>query len=463
MLQRPPGLPERPRFRYLTVVAPLIGLALTALAVCLYTPIPRRASSYLAIGFALIALIAVIAWSQLRRHQNRVLAYEREISLREAELASYQRAMRERMMRIRQEERDKLEDAHPEPSLCLERVALRISSVWEREPGDPDFLRLRTGIGTVPSRAKLIMPKREGGASDSVYASVQRLASEFRTLEDSPVWVDAARFGLIGIAGDEQAAEAFIRSLVIQLTTHHAPDEVKVAALFDERRSDAWSWLRWLPHSWDDAREYRFLFRSNGYRDETMERFLAELRRRRRAAIIGDSRKGCRLPTFVCLIPNSCAMDAHPEIGKLLLAESPPEGICTIVLAPSKEKLPPACHLVIELWPDHGAVARPTAMRKSAGTQEREAAAPSGRFTPDGVTLSEAERFARTLAPYRLQRSKERAADASPGECAHGAGTEDVRIGQLGLDGEKKPLAVLSERRAGAAGDDADASSGTAL
>lgn len=332
--------------------------------------------------------------------------------------------------------------------------------MWEREPVDADFLRLRTGIGTVSSSVKLIAPKREGGTADGVYGTAERLASECRDLADSPVWVDAARFRLIGIAGEEQPAEAFMRALVIQLATHHAPDEVKVAAVFDERHGEAWSWLRWLPHSWDDDREYRYLFQSHGYRHETMERFLTELRRRRRA-VGGEGRTGGRLPTFVCLIPNPSALDAHPAIGKLLLAESPPEGTCTIVLAPSKEQLPAACHLAIDLWPDRGAVARRKGNGQSAGTQERENVAPTGRFAPDGVTLAEAERFARTLAPYRLQRNKERVENVSSGASAD-LSSEEVRIGQLGLDGEKKPLAGLSERRVGSAGSCPDAGSGTA-
>lgn len=460
-LQRPPGLPIRPSFRYRVLLMPAAALVTAALAACYYAPIPRQATSYLAIGIVLTVMLAAIARNHIRRHRIHLQAYERAVLLCERELAAYWTSVRERTERMRVDEREALEETHPEPGLCAERAALRVSSVWEREAGDPDFLHLRIGTGAAPSRAKLILPKQEGRVKDAFYRSAERLASEGRDLTDAPVWVDVKKFGTIGIIGQEQAAESLLRALIIQLAAHHAPNEAKVAALFDERRSGSWSWLRWLPHSWDDEREYRYLFQAQRYRRETMERFLAELRHRKRRADGGDERSGGQLPTFICLIPNASALDAHPDVRKLLLAESQTERICTIMMAPSRDRLPAPCSLVIELWPDRGAIARRTSngtsSGRSAAESETEAIAPKGRFMPDQVTLVEAERFARTLAPYRLMRDiagskeTERADNWAEGQ------SEDVQIGQLGLDGEKKPLTELINRRIDAALERSDA------
>ncbi|MFB9324470.1 hypothetical protein ACFFSY_00760 [Paenibacillus aurantiacus] len=462
-LRRPPGVSAPPRLQYYTVHLPVVCFASAALAACLYGPIPHRASSYLAVGLAAFVIIAVIAGYGGRRQRTRLEAYEREVNVRSAEIAAHWASERERMSTMRQEEREALEETHPEPSLCLERAAIRISSVWERVPGDPDFLHLRAGIGSVPSRLNIILPKREGRAGDVVYASAAALAAEHRELTDMPVAVDVAKFRVIGITGDEQAAAALLRALVVQLATHHAPDEVKVAALFDDRRSDSWSWLRWLPHSWDDEREYRYLFQTQGYRQETMDRFLAELRLRRGAAGGDRARGGVPLPSFVCLVPNICDLSAHPEVGKLLLSDSAPEGICVIMTAPSRDLLPSACKLVIDLWPERGAVARRMMNGKPASSSEREITAPAGRFTPDQVTLTEAERFARTMAPYRQHRSMERAKETVYSNSLAGDRPGDVLIGQVELDGEKKPLAALPDRRMGAAWRRADDSSESVL
>lgn len=41
--------------------------------------------------------------------------------------------------------------------------------------------------------------------------------------------------------------------------THHAPNEVKIAAFYHEKEKKQWDWMRWLPHVWDEQRSMRFL------------------------------------------------------------------------------------------------------------------------------------------------------------------------------------------------------------
>ncbi|WP_436756542.1 hypothetical protein, partial [Streptomyces sp. URMC 124] len=44
-----------------------------------------------------------------------------------------------------------------------------------------------------------------------------------------------------------------------QSAVRHSPDEVKIAAFYEEKESTEWQWLRWLPHTWDDDRSSRYL------------------------------------------------------------------------------------------------------------------------------------------------------------------------------------------------------------
>ena len=40
--------------------------------------------------------------------------------------------------------------AHPDPAEIVRRVELPSVTLWERRPGDADFLHLRAGVGDVP-------------------------------------------------------------------------------------------------------------------------------------------------------------------------------------------------------------------------------------------------------------------------------------------------------------------------
>src|SRR5699024_10069977 len=53
------------------------------------------------------------------------------------------------------------------------------------------------------------------------------------------------------VIGDHEDAVSTVRSLLLQLTTHHSPDEVMVAAAFGPEQTEAWRGVDLLPHAQD--------------------------------------------------------------------------------------------------------------------------------------------------------------------------------------------------------------------
>src|SRR5690606_15061648 len=60
------------------------------------------------------------------------------------------RDFEDRLRSLADEERCGREAASPDPAEILRRVTLPSVTLWERRPGDHDFLLLRAGVGTVP-------------------------------------------------------------------------------------------------------------------------------------------------------------------------------------------------------------------------------------------------------------------------------------------------------------------------
>jgi S-DNA-T family DNA segregation ATPase FtsK/SpoIIIE len=173
------------------------------------------------------------------------------------------RAQRERYLdyleTLRRDLADRTADArrqaavlHPEPAalMALLRDPARL---WERRRRDADFLGVRVGIGSVPwFRLAVPPPESPLQPHDPILLAEARLITDAAGHVDAmPVTVDLRRAAVVAVIGDRDRAVATVRSLLLQLTAHHGPDDLSVAAAFAPDRAADWRGLDLLPHVQD--------------------------------------------------------------------------------------------------------------------------------------------------------------------------------------------------------------------
>ncbi|MGI8759902.1 MAG: FtsK/SpoIIIE domain-containing protein, partial [Jatrophihabitantaceae bacterium] len=120
----------------------------------------------------------------------------------------------------------------PDPAAVLRLAAIPGSRLWERRRDDCELLRVRIGLGNVPSSVRLRRGEVTGPAA---------------CLEDVPVSVDL-RAGPLGVAAPGRVAVGVGRWLLGQLATLCSPADVEFAFLLCEDAAPRWHWARWLPH-----------------------------------------------------------------------------------------------------------------------------------------------------------------------------------------------------------------------
>lgn len=138
--------------------------------------------------------------------------------------------------------------SHPEPKGLWAQVGGR--RMWERGPGDADFLRVRIGIGAVSLCTPVIAP--DGDADDNadpVTTSAMRALVDRRSiLGEVPISIPLADIGVVAIDGEREHALAMVRAVLCQLAVWHGPDRVRIAAVVGAEQRGEWDWLKWLPH-----------------------------------------------------------------------------------------------------------------------------------------------------------------------------------------------------------------------
>ena len=118
--------------------------------------------------------------------------------------------------------------------------------LWERAPGDGDFLHLRVGTAELPSRTTV---KVASGGPRDLRRELEAIPGRFRLLDDVPLSVDLLDIGGVGLAGPMASTRALARSMVVQAATMHSPTDLAVVALVGEGGLTDWTFLKWLPHS----------------------------------------------------------------------------------------------------------------------------------------------------------------------------------------------------------------------
>jgi S-DNA-T family DNA segregation ATPase FtsK/SpoIIIE len=139
---------------------------------------------------------------------------------------------------------------HPAPDRLLD-LARTHQRRWERRVDDDDFLVLRVGLGDRPVATRLSMDTDDGPLNecDPVCLDTARaLRRRYSTVRQQPACLDLARLGVLSVVGDRAAGRALARSLVAQLVTFHAPQEVRLAVVRTSQLAGQWEFAKWLPH-----------------------------------------------------------------------------------------------------------------------------------------------------------------------------------------------------------------------
>lgn len=186
--------------------------------------------------FSLFSPVMVL-WNHIeerRAHQDEVAEFGR----------SYDDAVDATFDQVRTATRewaDWLDRNHPTP-VEVQGVAAMVSArLWERVPGDADFLHLR--LGTATRRAPVVLREDQTGRSRPPDRPDYEGAAE---VDGAPVYVDLARAGLLAVQGGDEELDRTVDWLLAQVATLHSPAEVVLAGVLSS--APAGEWCCWLPH-----------------------------------------------------------------------------------------------------------------------------------------------------------------------------------------------------------------------
>jgi DNA segregation ATPase FtsK/SpoIIIE, S-DNA-T family len=146
----------------------------------------------------------------------------------------------------------------PDPESVVKIATRPGRRLWERSPGDEDFLRIRLGTGDLPAASVTVRGEQSAStpwapAASSLSPGLSpsggsrpAAAAQVPTVRDVPIAADLGALGVLGIAGDPRLSRGTLAWTVMQLAVAHGPSDLRLVFLTDDQA--AWRWTRWLPH-----------------------------------------------------------------------------------------------------------------------------------------------------------------------------------------------------------------------
>jgi S-DNA-T family DNA segregation ATPase FtsK/SpoIIIE len=290
--------------------------------------------------------------------------------------------MRKKTRRAAAQQRAATTWKHPEPDALWSIAASR--RLWERRITEDDFGEVRVAVGPQRLAVQIVPPETKPveDLEPMTAIALRRFVRAQSSVPELPIALSLRAFSRIVLRGERVPAVDLTRSIVGQLVTFHAPDDLLVVIVAAPDRQPAWDWVKWLPHAQharrtDAAGARRMVFAGLAEAEEALNDELAS-----RARHTPDARPLTTAPHVLVILDGGEVAPTCQLFGTGLL------GTTVVDLSGSVPRDAGRWLLCLDVTATGVAVAR------GAGTT------PLG--VPDRLTVRQAEALARQISPFRL-------------------------------------------------------------
>jgi S-DNA-T family DNA segregation ATPase FtsK/SpoIIIE len=260
---------------------------------------------------------------------------------------------------------------------------------WRSNDGVKDFLHCRVGVGRISATYR-VRPAQNPSRSltaDVLVQELLNLVNAAKTVPSAAVTVPLPNIGVLGITGD--GSENVLRAIVVHMVTHHSPADVKISLAMNSNQLAYWTWVRWLPHIWNDNQTRRMIATTHDDVSTQIEQLVSLIQQRSE-----QMRERSGNATFMGTAHVACFIDVEDFVQRedifrkfmYVLNNGALVGVYVVIV--SKGQLPRECRGIIEIQSINARY------KENANSQEI-------LFVPDQITLAQTERLARAQAPWQ--------------------------------------------------------------
>lgn len=331
---------------------------------------------------SLSMLTGMVLFPFIMKKRDRRKKKEREIERRKKYL-KYLENIRAEIYKESKKQQEILQENYPFVLLQMMQNDFYDMLLWNRVIGHQGFLAVRVGVGNIPLCAELSFPEQRFSIDDDVMREeVNRFSEEKQIVSGVPVVYSLIEHRVSGIVGDRESVNGILNNLLVQIAAYHSYDEVKLIFLCDESNLEKYSYVKWMPHIWDNDFRMRFLITNPEEVREMSAYFLREIQRYKEYAISA--------PYYIVVSTSKALSDSCAFLAELLKDNSL-QYFSYLAAYDVLGNLPKECTMILQMNHTQGMMFN---YKMSGGAPVN--------FVQDVVTQEEARKAVMEIAEYKL-------------------------------------------------------------
>ena len=358
-IDAPPGK-EKPEQESLVIaIGSMLTMSLTSLVMG-YSSITSAVSgnqSWAAIAPSIVICVAMFAsiflWPVIMKNydKKKKILNEKE---RQEKYSNYIEGKRKEIQNEVQRQQSILISAFPTTLECYNSVVSEKGRLWERRKDDDDFLKINLGTGNQDMKIDIKYPEEHFSMiEDNLKDAVNKLGSEPKKLINVPIDLDLKEYSVLAIVGNRTDNSNYIKQLIVQLTSLHSYDDLKLVIFTNSRNSADWDFIKICPHLFSNDRKMRFFGTDNEEYKEIcyyLEReYLNRSGKINEADEYNNMKADTNYSSHYVIITDSYKTIRNFEFIKKILKSDGSKGFSFIVLNDKVSTLPSDCQTFINV------------------------------------------------------------------------------------------------------------------
>lgn len=314
--------------------------------------------------------------------------YETEVKEKTDKYHSYIQKTQKQIANQMKEQSDILNYDAPSVDECIRMVKSKDIRMWSYRLGESGFMSVRLGVGNVATSFEVKGPQENyENEDDEFYKISAKLLAESKSIKNVPIVCDFLNEKLVGVIGQREDAVRLVKNMIISASFNHSYEDLKIITIYSKNEKSEWDWIKWLPHSFSDDRDYRFI-NGNGNPAELLKTFEENLKQR---SMENLGRDASIKPYFLFVFTESEISENQTIMKYLLSKENLSAG--AIFLYDNMRFLPKECNTILEVKDGVGKYIR------------KNEADDTVTFRIDKIDNTAYEKYSRLMAPIRIPTS----------------------------------------------------------
>lgn len=323
-------------------------------------------------SFAMIT--GSLIFPNLTRKYNKQKSQEKE-RLRIEKYNAYLLKKEEEIKNILENQTQILRSSKISVQDCYTFASTGTQNIWSVGIKDDDFLEIRLGLGNIQSNLKLNAPEEHFSLVDDVLKSkVYEIVNEARILNDVPITYRLTDSLVSAIISSCDIMTDFLSGLILELVTHHSPNDLKIVSLFNKNDAIKYNYLKYLPHSFSNDKDMRF-FAENV---SEAKNILSHLKK-----IYDERTSGMKMAegpekvkdykfynTYYLILCDNYMNIRDTQVVNDIINSGTNVGFSFVILDKSMQRLPRQCETIISIDNQRGAIIRKTLNNQQMFTPE---------------------------------------------------------------------------------------------